>query len=67
MTIVEGNENTLLVPTPSLPKPDAVSTSSSVKAFEMYAAMKRRAEQAMVNDPGLEAWTKAQAAKFDQS
>ena len=67
MTIVEGNEHTLLVPTPSLPKPDAMSTSSSVKAFEMYAAMKRRADQAMVDDPGLKAWTKAQATKFDQS
>ena len=63
IAIAEGDVHSPAAPASSLPKPGSSSASASSKA-EVYSALKRRAEHAAQEDPDLENWVKAQAAKY---
>ena len=66
LTIVEDDERNPIAPTPSLSKPNSATASLTSKAAlaEVYSALKRRADQAVMEDPELKEWTKTQAAKY---
>ena len=64
--IVEDDEHNPNGPTPSLPKPNSATASLTSKAAlaEVYSSLKRRADQAVRDDPELKEWVKTQAAKY---
>ena len=64
--IVEDDDNNPNGPTPSAPRSNSATAGLTSKAAlaEVYSSLKRRADQAVRDDPKLEDWVRAQAAKY---
>ena len=64
--IVEDDDTDPSGPAPSAPRSKSATAGLSKAALaEVYSSMKRRAEQAVRDDPKLEDWVRAQVAKYD--
>ena len=63
--IVEDDDNDPNGPTPPAPRSKSATAGLSKAALaEVYSSLKRQADQAVRDDPKLEDWVRAQAAKY---